>query len=104
MIFCFKFRGRRICIWIPLLIRDVFKKPEPDPRVDSFLVEHDLISKEIEHDLRALATLHAVAGELSADLRRPLQGALENALKTLQGKMPEDVTVEFQDIAKGSRK
>ncbi len=95
---CFVFHGKRFCFWIPLLIRDLTFGPHPEPWLD-----RDVLSKKIEQDLRAVATLHAVAAQLSSDLRRPVQTALEGAMKTLQGKMPEGATLHFQDADKGSK-
>lgn len=96
MCICFTLNGRRICICIPLLIEWPWRKPKPDPRY----IENERITKTIEYDLRAVGTLHAVASGLSGDLRRPIQAALDDAMKTLQSKMPEGVTLRLHDVEK----
>jgi hypothetical protein len=63
-------------------------------------IENELITKEIEYDLRAVGTMHVVAARLGSDLRGPIQAALEGAMKTLQGKLPEGATLHFQDVGK----
>jgi len=63
MCICFEIHGRRICICLPLLILEWWRIPEPDPPYR--FIMHDRISREIEHDLRAVGTLHAVAAKLS---------------------------------------
>jgi len=40
----------------------------------------------------------------AANLRGSVQAAIDGAMKTLQDKMPEGATLQFQDVGKKGRK
>jgi hypothetical protein len=87
----------RFCFWIPLLrIPWPFPGPPPENGFKIHWVDEKVLPAELQRELSAVATLHAAAAHLSADLKKPINAAIEGAMKTLQGKLPQGTTLEVR--------
>ena len=92
--------GTQPCFWIPLLV-EIIRWPFPGPPPENGFkkirwIDEKVLPAELQHELSAVATLHAAAGYLSGDLQKPIQAAIEGAVKTLQGKLPKEATLELR--------
>lgn len=80
--------GQKICVTVPVLWR-AYDPRDPDPRqwikgMDAVLV----------HDLRAFATLHAVADtQISPELRRVVGPTLKTMEQALAARLPEGMAL-----------
>lgn len=81
--------NKEICFHIPVLIKRIPDFIEPNPWISRGLIDQGLVK-----DLPILATMDAMASQLSnATLRRTVQGALQNAVKQPSQK---DVRIDFK--------
>lgn len=74
---------------IPVLAVELFGKPQPDPWFEGRGIEAALA-----HDLRAVATFHAVADtRMSPELRQVVGPALKTMEQALAARLPEGMAL-----------
>jgi hypothetical protein len=83
------FRRKKICFEIPTLVR---KFPDIDPGP---WITEDIIDEKIARDLPVLATLDALASQLSnAKIKKAVQSAIQSAVDPKS--LPENMRIEFK--------
>ena len=80
---------REVCFYIPMLIR---KFPDVDPGP---WITKDFIDEKLARDLPVLATIDALASQLSnATVRKTVQRAVQGAVDPKS--LPENMKIEFK--------
>jgi hypothetical protein len=93
MKFCFIFKGKKICIFIPILIRPWIPPwGLPDPPPYKWLDATD-ISEKLQKEILTLGLINELTKSLSADRARRLQVALKEM--NFEKDLPEGTSISF---------
>ena len=78
---------KQICIDFPILPWPREFRPRPEPQEKAV---------DIAQDLQTLASIAALARDLSPELGRTVQAGIEQAAHSMKGKLPEGVELHFR--------
>jgi hypothetical protein len=81
---------KQTCFYIPIIPVSKFPRPQPEPwlTVGGKTVD-------IAQDLQILASIAALARDLSSELGRTVQSGIEQAASSMKEKLPEGVELHF---------